>query len=225
MMRPATTSTAWSEASHGARQLFARHAIARTLATSAPRRAGSAPTDSVAAPSTSTSASSTKATSSAVDAKLKLDSLADTLLGAGRARSTDRPAYNTARHRQQQETDRVRFNINSSRSARSSSYGQHSTAASTPESIWSNGSFENNGDPVTTTSARSFDCTASTLAQRYRQLTRTLNENNVRKELRSQERFESKSDKRVRLNSERHRRRFKVAVGKAVALAMRSKDK
>jgi ribosomal protein S21 len=55
-------------------------------------------------------------------------------------------------------------------------------------------------------------------------LNRVLNENQVRRELKRQERFESPSNKRVRLGSERHRRRFKVAVGKAVSLAMRMKD-
>lgn len=47
-------------------------------------------------------------------------------------------------------------------------------------------------------------------------------ENNIRRELKQKDRFESGSDKRVRLDSERHRRRFKVAVGKAVSLAMRN---
>jgi len=62
------------------------------------------------------------------------------------------------------------------------------------------------------------------LARAYRNLNRVLNENQVRRELKRQERFEGPSDKRVRLNSERHRRRFKVAVGKAVSLAMRQKN-
>lgn len=77
---------------------------------------------------------------------------------------------------------------------------------------------------MTTTTARSFEVKNNDVAKAYRLLNRVLMENNVRKELRRQERFESGSDKRVRLNSERHRRRFKVAVGKAVSLAMRMKD-
>ena len=78
--------------------------------------------------------------------------------------------------------------------------------------------------PTTPTSARSFAVKNGDLGRAYRMLNRTLMENNVRRELRQQERFESGSDRRVRLNSERHRRRFKVAVGKAVGLAMRMKD-
>lgn len=62
------------------------------------------------------------------------------------------------------------------------------------------------------------------VARAYRTLNRVLNDNNVRRELKRQERFETPSNKRVRLNSERHRRRFKVAVGKSVSLALRTKD-
>jgi ribosomal protein S21 len=51
-----------------------------------------------------------------------------------------------------------------------------------------------------------------------------LTENNIRREVKRADRFEGRSDKRVRLSSERHRKRFKVAVGKAVGLAMRMKD-
>ncbi|KAL8280083.1 hypothetical protein RQP46_007413 [Phenoliferia psychrophenolica] len=73
--------------------------------------------------------------------------------------------------------------------------------------------------PKTTTSERSFAVMNGNggLATAYRMLNRTLMENNVRKEVRRGE-----SDKRVRLDSERHRRRFKVAVGKAVSGAMRA---
>lgn len=58
----------------------------------------------------------------------------------------------------------------------------------------------------------------------YKRLNKVLMENNVRRELKRGEYFEKGSDKRVRLNSERHRRRFKDAVGKAVSLSRRMKD-
>ncbi|GAA5903180.1 hypothetical protein JCM5296_003362 [Sporobolomyces johnsonii] len=96
--------------------------------------------------------------------------------------------------------------------------------ASTPEEIWAHAAPVPYSPPVTTTSARSFAVRGGDVARAYRNLNRVLFENNIRKELRRQERFEGPSDKRVRLNSERHRRRFKVAVGKAVSLAMRMKD-
>ncbi|GAA5828699.1 hypothetical protein JCM3766R1_003793 [Sporobolomyces carnicolor] len=95
---------------------------------------------------------------------------------------------------------------------------------STPEEIWSHSAPVAYSPSVTTTSARSFAVQSGNVARAYRNLNRVLNENNVRRELKRQERFESPSNKRVRLNSERHRRRFKVAVGKAVSLAMRMKD-
>lgn len=78
--------------------------------------------------------------------------------------------------------------------------------------------------PLTTTTSRSIKTTNANVNTAFRKLNRVLLENNVRKELRQQERFESRSDKRVRLSSERHRRRFKVAVGRAVSLAIRSRD-
>lgn len=110
----------------------------------------------------------------------------------------------------------------SSQSARSA---QTAATASTPEQIWAFTPPVAYTPPVSLTSARSFAVRDGNVARAYRNLNRTLRENNVRLELRRQERFESPSNKRVRLNSERHRRRFKVAVGKAVALAMRMKDK
>ena len=111
----------------------------------------------------------------------------------------------------------------SSPSARSAQTA--AATASTPEQIWAFTPPVVYTPPVSLTSARSFAVRDGNVARAYRNLNRTLRENNVRLELRRQERFESPSNKRVRLNSERHRRRFKVAVGKAVALAMRMKDK
>ncbi|GAA5914447.1 mitochondrial 37S ribosomal protein bS21m MRP21 [Sporobolomyces salmoneus] len=100
----------------------------------------------------------------------------------------------------------------------------NSFSPSTPEEIWSHSAPIPYSPSVTTTSARSFAVQSGNVARAYRNLNRVLNENQVRRELKRQERFESPSNKRVRLNSERHRRRFKVAVGKAVSLAMRMKD-
>ncbi|KAI5478498.1 hypothetical protein MNV49_005026 [Pseudohyphozyma bogoriensis] len=91
----------------------------------------------------------------------------------------------------------------------------------TPEQKWSRLAPLQYPPPVTPNSARSFAVKGGNVASAYRLLNRTLNENNVRRELRTQERFERPSDKRCRLDSERHRRRFKVAVGKAVGQAIR----
>ncbi|GAA6034836.1 hypothetical protein JCM8097_009325 [Rhodosporidiobolus ruineniae] len=99
-----------------------------------------------------------------------------------------------------------------------------SVRPSTPEELWRRQVPVSYSLPVTTTSARSFAVVNRDVARAYRNLNRVMQENNVRRELKRQERFESPSNKRVRLTSERHRRRFKVAVGKAVALAMRMKD-
>ncbi|GAA5887305.1 hypothetical protein JCM6882_002484 [Rhodosporidiobolus microsporus] len=111
------------------------------------------------------------------------------------------------------------------RSSRSSPLSSaHAGDVQTPDQIWRSQQPAWYSQPETTTSARSFAVMNRDVAQAYRKLNRVLQENNVRRELKRQERFESPSNKRVRLNSERHRRRFKVAVGKAVALAMRMKD-
>ncbi|GAA5983813.1 hypothetical protein JCM11641_005202 [Rhodosporidiobolus odoratus] len=104
------------------------------------------------------------------------------------------------------------------------SFSPTTVKPTTPDQLWRGQPPVAYSLPVTTTSARSFPVLHRDVAQAYRKLNRTLQENNVRRELKRQERFESPSNKRVRLNSERHRRRFKVAVGKAVALAMRMKD-
>ncbi|ORY79280.1 hypothetical protein BCR35DRAFT_304672 [Leucosporidium creatinivorum] len=94
----------------------------------------------------------------------------------------------------------------------------------TPQDNWRTSQIVGYTAPVTTTSARSVGVLGGDVGRAFRKLNRVLRENNVRRELKRQERFESGSDKRVRLDSERHRRRFKVAVGKAVSLAMRMKD-
>ncbi|KAM0755182.1 hypothetical protein T439DRAFT_377542 [Meredithblackwellia eburnea MCA 4105] len=105
-----------------------------------------------------------------------------------------------------------------------SRYGLPRTQPTSPERLWAHQPPVPYVEPVTTTSARTFAVMNGFggLAGAWKRLQRTLNENNVRKELRRGERFEARSDKRVRLNSERHRRRFQVAVGKAVSEAMRA---
>lgn len=108
------------------------------------------------------------------------------------------------------------------------SYDRFSPASSprpsTPDEIWRRQENVSYSLPVTTTSSRSFPVVNRNVAQAYRNLNRVMQDNNIKRELKRQERFEGPSDKRVRLNSERHRRRFKVAVGRAVSLAMRQKD-
>ncbi|BGP23242.1 hypothetical protein JCM10295v2_002136 [Rhodotorula toruloides] len=95
---------------------------------------------------------------------------------------------------------------------------------STPDEIWRLATPVQYSPPTTTNSARSVAVRDGDVARAYRMLNKTLNENQVRQRLRQRERFERPSDKRVRTNSERHRRKFKIAVGRAVAAAMRYKD-
>ncbi|KDE03227.1 hypothetical protein MVLG_06284 [Microbotryum lychnidis-dioicae p1A1 Lamole] len=94
-----------------------------------------------------------------------------------------------------------------------------------PEEIWASTNPIGYTLPVTTTAARSIPVKKRDVARACRALNRILNQNNVRKELRRQERFEGPSDKRVRLDSERHRRRFQVEVGKQVGKAMRLRQR
>ncbi|SCV67734.1 BQ2448_5345 [Microbotryum intermedium] len=98
-------------------------------------------------------------------------------------------------------------------------------AEQTPEEIWASTNPIGFTLPVSVTTARSIAVRNRDVARAYRNLNRILFENNVRKELRRQERFESPSDKRVRLDSERHRRRFKVEVGKQVGKALRLRQR
>ncbi|BGO90053.1 hypothetical protein NBRC10512_003587 [Rhodotorula toruloides] len=95
---------------------------------------------------------------------------------------------------------------------------------STPDEIWRLATPVQYSPPTTTNSARSVPVRDGDVARAYRLLNKTLNENQVRQRLRQRDRYERPSDKRVRTNSERHRRKFKIAVGKAVAAAMRYKE-
>lgn len=107
-------------------------------------------------------------------------------------------------------------NLNSNRS--------HTPTVISPDDRWKQLAPVTFSEPLTTTTSRSFPVQNFNLGLAYRKLNKTLMENNIRRELKRQERFESGSDKRVRLDSERHRRRFKVAVGKSVSLSMRMKS-
>lgn len=107
-------------------------------------------------------------------------------------------------------------NLNSNRS--------HTPPVISPDDRWKQLAPVTFSEPLTTTTSRSFPVQNFNLGLAYRKLNKTLMENNIRRELKRQERFESGSDKRVRLDSERHRRRFKVAVGKSVSLSMRMKS-
>ncbi|KAK4703102.1 hypothetical protein P7C70_g3119, partial [Phenoliferia sp. Uapishka_3] len=102
------------------------------------------------------------------------------------------------------------------------SNAKHVETEQSPQSRWAQTSPAAYSQPITTTSERSFSTGKDGLAMAFRKLNKVLMENNVKREVRRGERFEGRSDKRVRLDSERHRRRFKVAVGKAVSSAMRA---
>lgn len=75
--------------------------------------------------------------------------------------------------------------------------------------------------PCTPTTGRSLSMTSTynnTSATLYRQLSQILNRNNVRRELRLNERYEKPNQMRRRKRSERHRRRFADMVRKKVQL-------
>lgn len=76
--------------------------------------------------------------------------------------------------------------------------------------------------PATTTTGRSVSAANSygnnSAAMLYRNLMGTLRRNNVRRELRLEERYEKPNQKRRRLRSERHRRRFADMIRKKVQL-------
>ncbi|WFD44213.1 hypothetical protein MPSI1_002879 [Malassezia psittaci] len=78
--------------------------------------------------------------------------------------------------------------------------------------------------PATPTSGRTVSATNSygnaSVAMLYRNLMSTLRRNNVRRELRLGERYEKPNQKRRRLRSERHRRRFADMIRKKVQLIM-----
>jgi ribosomal protein S21 len=101
------------------------------------------------------------------------------------------------------------------------STSSRSTEPVSNQQLWSTSTPMSTMPAHTTTSSRSFAVTNSDVGLAFRRLNRVLQENNIKKELRRQEYFESPSDKRVRLDSERHRKRFAVAVGRAVSLSRR----
>lgn len=76
--------------------------------------------------------------------------------------------------------------------------------------------------PATPTTGRSVSASnsygSSSAAMLYRNLMGTLRRNNVRRELRLEERYEKPNQKRRRLRSERHRRRFADMIRKKVQL-------
>lgn len=116
------------------------------------------------------------------------------------------------------------YSLSSSGSGRTTG---RTTPVITEDDIWlrcSNAINAAGAYPLTTTASRSLGVGNANVAVAFRRLNRILTENNVRREVKRGERFEGRSDKRVRLNSERHRKRYKVAVGKAVGQAIRMKD-
>lgn len=63
------------------------------------------------------------------------------------------------------------------------------------------------------------------ITKAWKDLNRTLAESGIRKELKMTERYEKPTLKRQRLNSQRHRRRFKHQVAQDIASIMRLKKK
>ncbi|BGP14327.1 hypothetical protein JCM10213_004455 [Rhodosporidiobolus nylandii] len=198
-------------------------------------RARPAPVHSIcrafSTPSTSTATASESSPSSASPSSsspaAELDSLLSTIqtAKAPSPRPNPRNAASVAEaYAHKGPAHAAMASIYSSPSAPRSFSPGSTVRAATPDELWRRQMSVQYSLPVTTTSSRSFAVQNRNVAQAYRNLNRVMQENNIRRELKRQERFESPSNKRVRLNSERHRRRFKVAVGKAVALAMRMKD-
>ncbi|GAA5860059.1 hypothetical protein JCM8547_003077 [Rhodosporidiobolus lusitaniae] len=185
-----------------------------------------APTDAaVASSSSSSSPPSSSSSDSPSPAKTGLDKLmADIKASKPTPRTKGKPQTVHAAFANKGPAHAAAYNSFLSPAAAYNSPFSPAVAPATPDDLWRRQSHVAYSSPVTTTSSRSFVVQNRNVAQAYRLLNRVLQENNVRRELKRQERFESPSNKRVRLNSERHRRRFKVAVGKAVSLAMRMKD-
>ena len=205
-----------------------RPTATRALASRAPYSTQPSPS-SASGPVASTSSSSSSSPSSS-STKAGINALDTVIAGIKNSKkkaasSSQAPpprpsaADHFAAHRGSAHAAASRFLFDSSPSARS-----HTPRPATPEETWRHTPPVPYSLPVTTTSARSFAVRDGNVARAYRTLNRVLNDNNVRRELKRQERFETPSNKRVRLNSERHRRRFKVAVGKSVSLALRTKD-
>lgn len=105
------------------------------------------------------------------------------------------------------------------------SFRSNHSIVATPDDLWRSSSPRSFYPlPLTTTTARTIPVKNAAVAAAFRKLNRVLTENNIRRELKRGERFEGVSAKRCRLSSERHRRRYKVAVGKAVGKAMRMRE-
>jgi len=100
----------------------------------------------------------------------------------------------------------------------------HTPTTSGPSSaaaLWkgrSEGFFRRAHPPANTYAGRSVEVKNGDVATAYNKLQGILVRNNVRKELRLTERHEKKSDKRRRLESERHRKRFADFIRKKVQL-------
>lgn len=78
--------------------------------------------------------------------------------------------------------------------------------------------------PATATSARSLQVRPEEFQRQYKRLmSGVIAMNNIRQELRLQERYEKPKYKRQRLASARHRRRFAREVGLKVAAIMKAK--
>ncbi|GAA5839901.1 hypothetical protein JCM11251_001243 [Rhodosporidiobolus azoricus] len=194
-----------------------------------PSSIGSTPSSSDS-PSSSSAPSSSAPSSASTDGQAALDAV---IRNVRASKFPTRPTQDTvAAWAQKGPAHRAAFShlqpslSQIAASSRAPLFPGQNSLATTPDERWrrlTDRDVQYN-EAVTTTSARSVPVTQRNVAQAYYRLNRILQENNVRRELKRQERFESPSNKRVRLNSERHRRRFKVAVGKAVALAMRMKD-
>lgn len=193
-----------------------------------PTLSNTAESSSSAEASSSASDPSSSATTKPPPARSSvLDQVAEGLRANKQAGNTSNPSSfapsSRTSARSAAQSDKFRWEEHFQAST-SSARSQPPPSAPTPEDNWRTSQIVGYSAPITTTTARSYPVRAGDVGRAFRLLNRTLRENNVRRELKRQERFESGSDKRVRLDSERHRKRFKVAVGKAVSLAMRMKD-
>lgn len=198
---------------------------ARGFASSARRRAdqpGPSAPSAASAPSSASSTTAAPASSSApapASQFSNLPSVAELLKLPPSTRPHPRPGPDAAALRASL-ADAFKPNTNIDYSAQPASRGGSGSSGGAGASAWwrnrSRGALPEYGAPVlppTPYSGRSIDVVFSNVSAAYRSLNARLSRNRIKRELKLGEYYEKPSDKRRRLEMERHRRRFQELVG------------